>query len=327
MKTKIFILFIFFHLHLFANSEVFYSIQLFSSNDKSFAIEFAQQLPQNIQKDTLIIPFTKSVAVRYKQAISSSELDEALKEIKLLGFKDAIITQTRYERLSTVIDFQMHSDSDMLEEQNTILNDEDEMVQNAIVVTPPPHEEPILISENEKTTILLNADEYFSKHNYRKSLELYEKAYFGGHNSKDIEVNIGYIIGLLQDSQKASDFTTIVNEREAFLYAVGMGFLEVDRDDLIKHLINPRLFYDEDGYLLLLLAIVYEKEQNYTTSKEFYKDAYTKNRFNPYFGYLYARILDITGDNLQALDIYKRTQRIAQNELQDYITTRIKELR
>jgi tetratricopeptide (TPR) repeat protein len=154
----------------------------------------------------------------------------------------------------------------------------------------------------DPVTYLLLADRYFREGNLPKSKEYYLKAYSLRKTPKT--ANNLIVVCIRMGDLPCAEGVLEENPREDLVYTY---LLELSRSGLQREAIRSSQKYlhlDREGFVSFATGYAYETLGDYESALKNYKTAYTKNPYNPYFAYNYARLLDYTRNYREAFRIY-----------------------
>ena len=168
-------------------------------------------------------------------------------------------------------------------------------------------------------TLLYLADRSYREGNLEKSREYYEKA-FRLKEEERIANNLLVIYVRLGEYVKADALVRKFGSEElAYTY-----IMELSKKDKRKALkVTERyLSLDRKGLIHFARGYIYEGEGDRERALEEYRKAYSRDRSNPYFGYNYARLLELNRRYREALKVYEELEK---EELEPRIKSIVRE--
>jgi tetratricopeptide (TPR) repeat protein len=256
---------------LYANQYAL-TIQLYTSDTLKPAIRYYNSLPKKIKKKSFILKIGKYYTIRYLPSKNAKKEFEQIKS----EIKDAFEIDTYEYRLKNPV--------------YPKKNFKKSISKKPVINLP---------------LAIYKADKFFKEGLFYESLKEYEKIY-PYLKEENIAINLSYLYGLLDKPEEFEKFLKNDEFKEMSLYSFSVGMIK--RGDLknLKNIILKNLKYSKRGYLDVIAGYLFEKEKNYEKALSYYKNAYFKNYYNPYFIYAYARGLDLNRKYKEALNFYKK---------------------
>ncbi|ADN08071.1 hypothetical protein [Sulfurimonas autotrophica] len=253
----------------FGQKKRVYSIQLFSTKNTHSEEEIINKTPLNLRDEIHLHRVKNQIVACYSQASKYDEIRSKLQKVKKAGYKRAyIITTTRWYMPNKT-----------------------------------KHQSPKL-SKYVISKMIAKANKAYKNANESKAMMYYEMLLSAGAKSDKIKNNLCYLYGKNGAWGQAKDIIDKSKYASGLIYAYANGAVQTSQKTFYTDLIDY-IMLDRSGHLALLAGYYFEQNANGKKAGEFYKMAYGKNRNDIYNMYAYARYLDIIGQKMQAINLYK----------------------
>ncbi|MDP3588744.1 MAG: hypothetical protein Q8R58_11880 [Sulfuricurvum sp.] len=268
------------------------SLQIHSSKSLDSAVHSLKKIPENHKQYVNIYKSGEYYATRYQNKAYPKIPVWIINDFKKAKFNDSLVLYPDPNNMpiKNAISSQKTLFPNTTQANNII---KPPLVQTS---TPP-------LNQHDQTRLILDATNAHQKHDYTQATIYYEMMIASGMKDRQILINLAYLYG------REGSFGLLEKKIEGkrgindYLYAYGVGALESGRSDLYNSL-SSYLIYDKSGKLSMLCGYFFEQENNTERSNIFYKMAYNANPSDPHILYAYARSVDISGDNKQAIYLY-----------------------
>ena len=253
----------------FGQKKRVYSIQLFSINNSHSEEEILNKTPLNLRDEIHLHRVKNQIVACYSQASKYNEIRSKLQKVKKAGYKRAyIITTTRWYMPNKT-----------------------------------KHQSPKL-SKYVISKMIAKANKAYKNANESKAMMYYEMLLSAGVKSDKIKNNLCYLYGKNGAWEQAKDIIDKTKYASGLIYAYANGAVQTSQKTFYTDLMDY-IMLDRSGHLALLTGYYFEQNANEKKAGKFYKMAYEKNRNDIYNMYAYARYLDIIGQKMQAINLYK----------------------
>jgi len=283
-----------------------YTIQLQSfkrenTNETSLVLESMKLLVED-QDDLYIYPLGRYDTIRYKKSFSKDKIYEYLNKLKQKDiFKDAIVKKVPKERLEKYLSRDKKNDT----------KDQEDSYQFACIKQQSFEFEKL--SSYQYTNLLNQADKYKRSSMIIQSIESYEKLFASDQKNNIVNNNLFFLYGLSNNWPKAKEKFCLLKDLEKLIYSYALGALQINNPNLNEEL-NEVINEDRSGYINLVMAVFYERKENFSEAFRYYKKAYDLNRSDSFLTFAYARVCEIQDRYDDAIFLYNLILQNTQDE-------------